>query len=548
MKLSTQYIIVYTTTFLTMIFLGTFVYFKDRKKKLNQIYFVFNLTVACWSFFHALVVNSKNPASALFFSRFSNLGIIFIAPTYLHFAFVILNVNKEKMRRLILAYSISLFFLIFIFTKLFISGVSHKITFNYIWSPGILYPFFTFYWFSCVIYALYELFKEYIHSSGKKRNQLKYLFWGLFIGYLGGAGNFLLIFGIEVFPYNPFGTYGVPLYAIILTYAIIVHNLLDLNIVVRKTLIYSGLVGFITIINVIAILLFENIFRGIFGYKSLFLTLCTASIIAITFLPIYRLINSFVNKIFFKKPMAVLARENELLREEINRSERLAAVGVMASGLAHEIKNPLTPIKMKIGQLPNHLTKEQQNMEFFKKFNTTISYEINRITGLLEQLREFANPSSLAIKQINITELLDNRISLLSEVLKQRNIKVITHYTYPDILISADCNKLDQVFLNLFLNATDAMPYGGTLTISTEIGSNNKISIKVSDTGIGIPKEDLPHIFDPFFSKGKKKGSGLGLAVAHQIIKSHNGIIQAESIFNEGTTFYIYLPFKNQVY
>ena len=160
----------------------------------------------------------------------------------------------------------------------------------------------------------------------------------------------------------------------------------------------------------------------------------------------------------------------------------------------------------------------------------------------MNQLRDFAQPPKLNLSEADLHKLLDGRLSFLEKEFSQRNIRVEKVYQPNLPKIKADPVQLERVFINLFLNAIDAMPDGGKIIISTELSSNDSVLIKVFDTGIGIGKEDIPHIFDPFYTKGKHKGSGLGLAIAHQIVKEHSGSIQVESISGKGSTFYIYLP------
>lgn len=204
----------------------------------------------------------------------------------------------------------------------------------------------------------------------------------------------------------------------------------------------------------------------------------------------------------------------------------------------HEIKNPLAPIKTYIQNLRNNIN----NTAYLDKITKIIPEEVDKITDIINQLRDFAQPPPLTLSKVNIHSLIDKRLSFLEQEFTSRNITVEKQYfpTIPEI--NADPIQLERVFINLFLNAIDAMPGSGILTISTEIDSNNFILIKASDTGIGISKEDLPHIFDPFYTKGKQKGTGLGLAITYQIIREHKGIILVDSIPGKGAIFSISLP------
>ncbi len=235
-----------------------------------------------------------------------------------------------------------------------------------------------------------------------------------------------------------------------------------------------------------------------------------------------------------------IAEENELLRQEVTQSDRMKSIAILASGMAHEIKNPLTPIKTFSEQLPYRL----DDKEFLLKFSKIINKEVDRIDGLVQDLLNFAKPSLPQLKETNIHQLISQTLDLLNNEIIRHKIKLITSIEDSNILVNIDPKQIKQALLNIFLNAIDAMPNGGTLTINllARMETTNKsLNIEISDTGCGIKFEDIPHIFDPFFSK-KDHGTGLGLSITHEIIKNHNGRIFAESELEKGTTFRIELP------
>ncbi|NQU19406.1 hypothetical protein HQ550_04575 [bacterium] len=228
------------------------------------------------------------------------------------------------------------------------------------------------------------------------------------------------------------------------------------------------------------------------------------------------------------------------------RSEKLKAVATFASGMAHEIKNPLTAIKT----FAEYLPQKTEDKEFLGKFSKIVGSEVEKIDNLVHQLLDFSKPAPLQLKKADIHKLVDETLELLNNQFIRHNIKVNKNYSDFEMIAVIDRNQMKQVSLNLFINAIEAMSNGGTLTVSTELVNSGEIRdnsckkrfvrICVQDTGCGISEKDLPHIFEPFYST-KEKGSGLGLSIVYNIIKEHKGSIKAESRINKGTKFVIEL-------
>jgi signal transduction histidine kinase len=365
---------------------------------------------------------------------------------------------------------------------------------------------------------------------------MKYVVVGMLIGWIGAECMFLPAFRIDIYPVANFLIVG---YTIIITYAIIRHRLMDINIVIQKSFIYSILIALITATYFVFVFLAERFFQGMVGYTSLIMSILYAFVIALFFNPVKNKIQHLADRIFLGKDPLQIARENELLRQELERSEHLKAVATLASGMAHEIKNPLTAIKT----FSEYLPQKYQDPQFLNKFSHLVTEQVDKIDNLVHQLLDFAKPANLHLEQTDIHKLLDETLDLLSSDLLKHRIKLIKDYSDSKLISVIDANQIKQVFLNLFLNAIEAMTSGGTLSIKTESNHSNqdKITVIIADTGIGIADKDLPHIFEPFYST-KKEGTGLGLSIVYNIIKEHKGTIRAESKVNEGTKFIIELP------
>ena len=238
------------------------------------------------------------------------------------------------------------------------------------------------------------------------------------------------------------------------------------------------------------------------------------------------------------------------LELQIRRSDRLASLGTLSAGMAHEIKNPLVSIKTFAQLLPERYL----DSDFRETFSNLIGHEIDRIDSLVNQLLRFARPAKPHLKPMHVHDVLEKSLMLVGHRLYQKEIKLTRSWDANVDTIRADADQLEQVFLNFFLNAIEAMKGGGELTVATEIcpaeqwaipGTNGDVRevlrVTIRDSGEGIRREDIPHVFDPFFTT-KDYGTGLGLSVVHGIIQEHGGQIEVESELAKGTAFHILLP------
>ena len=228
-------------------------------------------------------------------------------------------------------------------------------------------------------------------------------------------------------------------------------------------------------------------------------------------------------------------RKSEQLRTV---SEKLAAVGRLAAGVAHEINNPLTGVLTFA-----HLLKDKENMDGQDKQDLDlIIHETTRVSEIVHDLLEFARERAAAKEPLDMNTVIRRTIQLLGNQEAFRHVTVDEDLDEDLPKVDGDVNQLQQVLLNLCLNACEAMPDGGTLTVKT-LAQDGKVLVKVADTGCGIKREHLDRIFEPFFTtKPVGKGTGLGLSVSYGIIQEHSGTMEVESEGGKGTTFRIALP------
>jgi two-component system NtrC family sensor kinase len=237
-------------------------------------------------------------------------------------------------------------------------------------------------------------------------------------------------------------------------------------------------------------------------------------------------------------------RELKATQSQLLHSEKLAAVGALAATVAHEINNPLTGVYTYIRLMERKIAQAQygpEEIEKFKGYLDTMRREVERTTAIVQNLLDFTRPKDPARKPMNLIKVVEESLALIANKLSLSNIAVVKLFN-PLPEIQADPAHMKQVFLNLLINACEAMEAGGTLTIrSDHHPETNTVTMSVRDTGSGIEESVRARIFDPFFST-KAKGTGLGLSVVNGIVTRHNGKVDIDSAPGKGTDFRVTLP------
>jgi len=233
--------------------------------------------------------------------------------------------------------------------------------------------------------------------------------------------------------------------------------------------------------------------------------------------------------------------ERKVFEDWVRRIDRLAAIGELAAGVAHEIRNPLAAISGSAEILLDEIPRDNPS----RQFGDVIVREITRLNGIVEDLLYFAKPSKDYISQIDPNKLVSETLILLSPSLKKDFVVLIKDFEPNVGMISVDAGLIKQVLVNLLLNAAQSLPpQGGEVRVRTR-KADKGIVIDVIDTGCGISPDDLPRIFDPFYTT-KDRGTGLGLAVSNKIVEIHHGQLQVESKQGVGTNFSLFLPYTTE--
>ncbi len=295
--------------------------------------------------------------------------------------------------------------------------------------------------------------------------------------------------------------------------------------------------------NFILVLIKEpgEIMAGWFTLKSELLLVLVVSV-AVILIVSFRATGLLVDRI----------READQKREsyyiEVEHTAKLASLGRLAAGVAHEINNPLAIINEKAGLLKDlvEFSKEYHDREKLKVQVESILRSVNRCREITHRLLGFAKRMDVKVETIYLNELLQEVLGFLEKEAFHRNIKVNFNLA-PDLApIAHDRGQLQQVFLNIINNAFEAVEDGGNITISTKENETEPgvVEVAIADDGRGIHPDDLKHIFDPFYSKGKEQGTGLGLSISYGIVAKCGGDIRVESKLGKGSTFTVVLPQK----
>jgi signal transduction histidine kinase len=235
---------------------------------------------------------------------------------------------------------------------------------------------------------------------------------------------------------------------------------------------------------------------------------------------------------------ALIHRDISLKDRQIMQSEKMASLGELAAGIAHEIRNPLAIISGSA-----EIMKKRHDRETKEEMTNYIMEEADRINAMITNFLDYAKPMEPKFMRCNIVEVVDKSIRLISPQAKTQNVEVVREFPQKARYIKADPELIQHAFMNIELNALEAMETDGVLRINVLPNQGGRVLVNFSDTGKGMPPEISRKVFDPFFTT-KEGGTGLGLSIAHTIVESHGGTITNVSHGNRGTTFSVSLPVR----
>jgi two-component system sensor histidine kinase HydH len=243
----------------------------------------------------------------------------------------------------------------------------------------------------------------------------------------------------------------------------------------------------------------------------------------------------FVGQVLILRDLGEVRR----LQDEIRRQEKLAAIGELAAGVAHEIRNPLSSIK----GIASYFKEKFESDSDDEEMAGVMIEEVDRLNRVIGELLEFARPTELKPTPTDVNDLLEYSVRLIQKEASAKDITIDLRLSEALLTTRIDSDRFSQCLLNIYINALQAMDKGGQLRIRTAMSKGNWINIQINDTGKGINADDLSRIFDPYYTT-KPKGTGLGLAIVHKIVEAHDGQIKVRSVLGKGSTFTITLPIR----
>ena len=512
--------------------MALFTLVKAPNRKIAFLWVLTCLSIALWSFGFGMMTKSHTFNDCMFWQKwFLYLGAIMIPVLYLHFVSLLTGTGGKWL--VSISYLGALVFQVLNFTG-YLATAKVKPPFNF-YTDALFpaYHAYTLFFFVLAGYAHWLLLKRLKTSEGSLKNQIQYVFIGTSIGFFGGCMTFPLSFNIHIFP---IGTYLVVFYLVAITYAMYRHHLMDINIVLRKSLVYSLMTGILTAVYLIFITQGAHVLQGLFGASTLTTSIIAACVITAGFLPLRNRIQAFVDRYFFRD----WSDRGEMVRE-------------VAAGFSHELKSPLAGLSMQaqmtLAELEEIEMDRRSLQEALPRIKEELHYIVNKAMDAarrIEAVRGVAEPSREQVEPVDVPAVLESSLSVLQTLVS--DVKADIKRDVPGNLppVRSNQKQLEIVFINLIKNALESM--GGirgkgprTLSLAgAELDGSVLVSVK--DTGAGIAAKDLSHVFDPHYTTKGRKGTGMGLFLSHQIVKAHGGSIEVKSEEGKGTEFVVRLP------
>lgn len=496
------------------LFLSLFSYLKNKSRRVNKIFALFNLFLGLWNISDVAIASAPTRTLALFLDRLSYAWATPIMPLnfFLCIELTGLQMKKRTIPRIVV--SVAVFLILISFTPLLIKDIETSPSLEEV--PGILFPCFMAYLIFIAFHGMYTLFLGYRFATGLKRSQLKYTFLAMFFASVAGISYLLMMIIPSVPP-----IYFIPemAYTGIIAYAILRYRLMDIRIFVRR----AGLLMFVYVV----LLILAAPLTVWMHHEAINADHVSSGLLALEV--------GFVSGVLSLGPViyAFVVRQNSYFREDT------------LAGLTHELKSPLAAIESALEILNEQRklkpgnTKENEFFEMIERNSVRLERLVNDL------IHVFGNKNNLvSLQTVQINNLCQRVVDSFLPQAKAKNIQLEFFPLSDDSSISCDVSKVEQVVSNLLSNAVKFTENGKvTIKLNEEL---SQFSVEVSDTGKGIQPDELPYVFDRFFQgqAGRRaKGTGIGLAIAKVWVEAHGGKICAESEGEgKGSLFHFTLP------
>jgi len=510
---------------------GIFVLAKSRDRQIARVWCLYTISVAVWGFAAMWIGHTKSPQQALMAWRWGYaFGVIWITPIYYWFVCSFLGLKRP--RSVLIHTAIGFGFLLELPSKLFFARLVYVWNSMYFIRSGVLHYVFIVWWVGLAAYSHYLLYQASRNVSREKRNQIKYFFAASLVGFTGGSLGYLCDFGINLYPWSHF---SICLYPVIMSIAIVKHQLLDINLFIRKTLIYSIVTAVLTAAYVVIMLSVSHSLEGLVLSPTAYSSAAAACAMALLFHPIRMKIQRFVDRHFFRESM-----DQDLLREA-------------TSGFVHEIKRPLAkialPAELSMGDLKDLSEGKRSIEDVIPRVLERLQFIVSQSTEAgkkMEAIREVSMAEQSALEDVHLKSVIQKAIDIERELLERCRVAVAFKDGDDIPIVKGRSRQLEIVISNIIKNAAEAMsdlPVGSRRQMTIQTSTEDRhVAVMIKDSGRGIRPENIPYLFEPYFSTKGSQGMGVGLFLCRQIIHAHGGTIRAQNSAAGGAEFDIALP------
>lgn len=530
--------------------LGVFIISHNWRDKVNRLYFLIILATSLWSFSYWRWLSSIDVESALFWVRLLSIGSTLIPIFYFHWVVSMLNADKKEKTTVWLVYILGTIFLMFSFSDLFISGVQQKLFFPFWPNPGIIYHFYFFTLYAClVIYSVKLLLESYKSSVGEERKRIIYILGGTVVAFGGGLSNFFLWYNIPIAPYTNF---LVAFFPFLFGYATIRYRLFKVQVVATELFTIA-----IWVFLFVRVLISDG-FNDLLPNIILFVTVVFFGILLIR--SVFKEVRQRERIEKIEKELEVAYKLEKKAKEDTDRAyalekkanEELKRIDAYKNEFLrqaqHDLRSPLSIImgyaelllNGDFGKIP------KKGIDVIKRIQVVTQNKIKDVNNFLntEQFRMGKGVVSLK-SGIKILPMLEEIVNGLKYKAESKGIYIKLEKPTENIVVAADKEKLKSALFNIVDNSVKYTNKGG---IKIRLEENKSVKIEIKDTGIGIPKEKIKTLFETQFERADQAekvatGSGVGLYLSNKIIKLHNGKVWAQSDGEgKGSTFTVELP------
>lgn len=402
---------------------GLWVFIRKQDSNVAQLFCLYSLGVAFWSWAQAQVSFTNDPAMSLAWIRAMFYVVLTFPVLLTHFFSAFLGIDQRKV--CLVGWVLVIGFLPFLASERFLHQSGPLGFLPTVPRAGSFFLPFNLLWFAWAVYDFWLLGRGHKGNGVQpSRWQVNILLAAFIFGYVTGCTNYLYFYGICIPPVQPFATYGAPIAFLVIAYGVFAYGLFDIQVVIRKSLVYSLLVTLLTVCYFGLVYAVERLFQVTFGYHSIWGSVTAFAVMALAFQPLKVGIQRLVDWLLFRAPQEELVRRMERLEQQVRHAEKLEAVSILAAGMAHEIKNPLTSIKTFAAYLP----EKAHDPVFQQKFQRIVTQEVDKIDQIVRRLLDFAKPAPPQLQPTHVSQLLDETLEFLSNECLSRRIEVQRSY------------------------------------------------------------------------------------------------------------------------